>query len=120
MSKKKIIDLSYLKEISNGDNMFMIELIDMFFEQIPEYQVLLKEFFDKKEWLSLGRTAHKAKSSIIMMGLNDLGKELKWLEENAKEETNIDHFKEIIAKFVCDSNQAIEELKQARKEITKI
>jgi HPt (histidine-containing phosphotransfer) domain-containing protein len=120
MSEEKIIDLSYLIEISNGSNEFMIELIDMFFEQIPEYQVLLKEFYDKKEWLNLGKTAHKAKSSIIMMGLNDLGKELKWLEENAKEEKNIKEYKEIIAKFVCDSNQAIDELKQARKKITKI
>lgn len=120
MSEEKIIDLSYLKEISNGSNDFMLELIDMFFEQIPEYQNLLEELYNKKEWVNLGKTAHKAKSSIIMMGLYDLGKELKWLEENAKEETNIDTFKEIIAKFVCYSNQAIKELKQARKEITKI
>ena len=46
-NKDKLINLSYLKEISNGNNEFIIELIDMFFEQIPEYQILLQDFYEK-------------------------------------------------------------------------
>jgi len=120
MSKDKLTNLSYLKEISNGDNNFMIELIDMFFVQIPEYQLLLQELYDKKDWVQLGKTAHKAKSSILMMGIEELAVMLKDLEENAKDGTNINEYSEIIAKFVSDSTIAIAELKEARKKITNI
>ncbi len=114
-NKDKLINLSYLKEISNGNNEFIIELIDMFFEQIPEYQNLLQTFYYNKDWLNVGRIAHKAKSSILMMGLNELASKLKRLEENAKESKNINEYSEIIAKFVRDSNIAIQELKEIRK-----
>ena len=69
-NKDKLINLSYLKEISNGNDEFIIELIDIFFEQIPEYQILLQDLYEKEDWLNIGKIAHKAKSSILMMGLN--------------------------------------------------
>jgi len=106
----KIIDLSYLNEISNGSQELINDLVEMFFKQIPEYQTLMNDSFSKKDWLSLGRIAHKAKSAILMVGMKDLGNELKKLEENAKEGKNINEYQEIIAKFVRDSNTAIKEL----------
>ena len=114
-NKDKLTNLSYLKEISNGNNEFIIELIDLFFKQIPEYQVQLQDFHEKEDWLSIGKIAHKAKSSILMMGLDELASKLKRLEENAKESKNINEYSEIIAKFVRDSNIAIQELKEIRK-----
>ena len=116
-NKDKYINLSYLNEISNGNKKFINELIDMFFIQVPEYQELLQEHFEKKDWYNLGRTAHKAKSAILMMGMNDLSRDLKKLEENAKDAKNINEYSEIIAKFVRDSNTAIKELKEIQKKI---
>ena len=116
-NKDKYINLSYLNEISNGNTDFINELIDMFFLQVPEYQKLLQEYFEKKDWHSLGRTAHKAKSAILMMGMNNLSRDLKNLEENAKDAKNINEYSEIIAKFVRDSNTAIKELKEIQKKI---
>lgn len=110
MNKDKFIDLSYLNEISNGNKNFINELIDMFFQQIPEYQNIINDLYEKKDWYNLGRAAHKAKSAVLMMGMNDLASDLKKLEEYAKEEKNIDEYKEIIAKFVRVSNIATKEL----------
>ncbi|MFO7842909.1 MAG: hypothetical protein R6V16_03790 [Bacteroidales bacterium] len=115
--ENKLINLSYLESISNGDNHFILELIDMFFEQVPEYQKRLQLLYQKKDWYNLGRTAHKARAAIIMVGMKDLALELKKLEENAKVEKNIHEYQEIITKFVDYSNIAIEELNQIRKEI---
>lgn len=50
-----------------------------------------------------------------MVGLNKLASKLKRLEENAKESKNINEYSEIIAKFVRDSNIAINELKEIRE-----
>jgi len=113
--KLKLINLDYLNEISNGNTDFIIDLIDMFFKQIPEYQISLSDLYDKKDWVNLGKLAHKAKSAILMVGMKELAEDLKKLEENAKEGININEYQEIIVKFVRDSNLAIEELKNVRK-----
>lgn len=113
--KLKLINLDYLNEISGGNNGFIADLIDMFFKQIPEYQITLSDLYDKKDWINLGKLAHKAKSAILMVGMNELASDLKKLEENAKEGINIEEYHEIIVKFVRDSKLAIEELKEIQK-----
>ena len=114
-NKLKVVNLSYLNEISDGNTGFINDLIEMFFEQIPEYQKSLNNYYSKKEWINLGKTAHKAKSAILMVGMKELADDLKKLEENAKEEKNITEYKEIIAKFVYESNVAIKELHEIKK-----
>ncbi len=114
-NKLKHINLEYLNEISDGNTDFIIDLIDLFFMQIPEYQISLSALHDKKDWINLGKLAHKAKSAILMVGMKELADDLKKLEENAKEGININEYHEIIVKFVRDSNLAIEELKEIRK-----
>ena len=114
-NKNNLIDLSYLNEISDGSTELINDLVVLFFKQIPEYQNSLNDFYNKKEWESLSRIAHKAKSAILMVGMTDLANDLKKLEENTKEGRNINEYKEIIAKFVSQSNTAIKELKEIKK-----
>ncbi len=115
--KDKLINLSYLKSISDGNDDFILELIDMFFEQVPEYQKKLQLFYKEEDWDNLARIAHKAKSAILMVGMDKLAADLKKLEENAKVEKNIHEYQEIIAKFVSESKLAINELKLIRNKL---
>ncbi|HAF28820.1 MAG TPA: hypothetical protein DCG75_07205 [Bacteroidales bacterium] len=115
--KNNLIDLTYLNEISDGSNELIHDLIHLFFVQIPEYQAALNDLHDKKDWFNLGRMAHKAKAAILMVGMQELAQELKKLEENAKEEKNIHEYKEIIVKFVRDSNAAIKELQEIKNKL---
>ena len=116
-NNSKLIDLSYLNEISDGSNELINDLVYLFFKQIPEYQIALNDYYDKKDWDNLSRIAHKAKSAILMVGMKDLANKLKKLEENAKEGRNINEYQEIIAKFVRESNTAVKELKEIRNKI---
>ncbi|OFX82362.1 MAG: hypothetical protein A2X00_06850 [Bacteroidetes bacterium GWE2_32_14] len=116
-SNSNIVNMSYLNSISNGNKKFIQELIDLFFEQIPDYQKKLKEYYKIKDWHNLSRAAHKAKSALLMVGMEELALELKKMEENAKEEKNIGDYQEIIVKFVNDTNSAITELNELRKKI---
>ena len=115
--KDKLINLSYLKSISDGNDDFILELIDMIFEQVPEYQKKLQLFYKEEDWDNLARIAHKAKSAILMVGMDKLAADLKKLEENAKVEKNIHEYQEIIAKFVNESKLAINELKLIRNKL---
>lgn len=114
-NKHKVIDLSYLNEISGESTDLISDLIEIFFKQIPEYQKSMNNYFSKKEWINLGKIAHKAKSAILMIGMKELADDLKKLEENTKEGKNINEYNEIIAKFVSESNVAIKELHEIKK-----
>ena len=112
----QMINLDYLNEISDGNNDLLRDLVEMFFKQIPEYQKSFTDLYDKKDWVNLSRVAHKAKSAILMVGMNDLAQKLKKLEENAKEGKNINEYQEIIAKFVRESDIALQELLEIKTE----
>ena len=77
----KYINLTYLESISEGNNDIIKELIEIFLDQIPEFTDGMTHCFDTKDWKGLAALAHKAKSSVLSMGMNHLGDvELKNLE----------------------------------------
>ena len=77
----KTINLTYLESISDGDQDIINELISIFIDQMPEFFEGFKENFEKKDWLKIASVAHKAKSSVLSMGMEELGnKDLKNLE----------------------------------------
>jgi len=115
MEKKRNINLSYLKDISAGDEELFHELIDMFISQVPEYQLQFQQELSLGEWEQLGRTAHKVKSALTMMGLYDLAAEMKMLEEQAKKGEETKSFPHSIERFINETTEAIKELKEMKK-----
>lgn len=105
-----ITDLSYLTSMSGGSSEVIKEMITIFNEQAKEYIIDMQKFLDEKNYTSLGKLAHKAKSSVAIMGMNELAADLKTLEINAKEETNIDTYPAIVEKFITQTKLAIAEL----------
>ena len=102
-------DLSYLQEMSGGNRELVIEMIDIFKSQVVEFGKDMKNHLQKKEFEQLGKLAHKAKSSISIMGLNNLVKDLKTLENLAREGKNPEKYPELISNFVKVTTEAIEE-----------
>lgn len=84
-NRYKHINLDYLESITDGNNELMKELVAIFIEQIPEFNEGFKEGIAKKDWNLIAAVAHKAKSSVMSMGMDELGnKDLKNLELLAK------------------------------------
>lgn len=82
----EFINLSYLQSIAGDDKSIINELITIFLEQIPEFTEGLDKSFEEKDWRNVAAIAHKAKSSVLSMGMEELGnKDLKNLELIAKE-----------------------------------
>ncbi|MCL2074372.1 MAG: Hpt domain-containing protein [Marinilabiliaceae bacterium] len=79
-TSKKLIDLSYLEGIAGDNESILDELINIFLDQIDEFNTGFKNYFSKKDWKKLAALAHKAKSSVLSMGLEELGNDLKELE----------------------------------------
>lgn len=83
-SSTQIIDLSYLKEMSGNNKDIMVEMVDIFIEQNPEFTEGISNHFKNKDWAQLGAIAHKAKSSVRIMGMGELGDCLEKIEHYAK------------------------------------
>ncbi|GAO28644.1 Hpt domain-containing protein [Geofilum rubicundum] len=85
LSSHQEIDLSYLESIADGDQGIINELITIFLDQVSEFTEGFKLYYSQKDWKRLAALAHKAKSSVLSMGMNELGNiDLKNLELIAK------------------------------------
>jgi HPt (histidine-containing phosphotransfer) domain-containing protein len=108
-----ITDLNYLKTMSGGDPVFIREMIALFREQIEEYKSEMPALVQNEEYSSLSKMAHKAKSSVAVMGMNQVAELLKELEILAGEEKEVERFESMVKEFLSQSQLAIEELEKA-------
>ncbi len=105
-----ITDLTYLKNMSGGDTEIIKEMIEIFNEQAQEYMVEMPRLLTEKNYHLLGKLAHKAKSSISIMGMSDVAADLKTLELLTKNNEETDRYQKIVDNFVSQSKIAIVEL----------
>lgn len=106
------IDLNYLKTITDGDPEMMQEMEDLFVSQVPEFIENLSRYLKEKQYIELGKEAHKAKSSVMIMGMEELSKDLKSLQQATIAGTNEDMYPQYVKKFELQCLGAVKELKK--------
>lgn len=106
------VDLTYLKNMSAGNKELVLEMIEIFKNQVSEFSDDMDKHLANEEYELLGRLAHKAKSSISIMGLNELAADLKTFENLAKSGLEVEKYDEFIEKFKSETNEAVEELNE--------
>ncbi len=78
------IDLSYLNEVAGGSEEFMVEMIDMFLEQTPDYFIQIDQSIDDKNWTKVAEIAHKIKPTLTFMGVDFAKDKMAEVERRAK------------------------------------
>ena len=106
----KFIKTDYLEMVAGGDQELLKELINMFRDQVAEFNSEMNMLFLKKDFHALGLLAHKAKSSVAIMGMDSLANLLKTFEVQAREEVNTDLYQSYITRFENDTRSALTEL----------
>lgn len=94
----RVIDLSYLHSVSDGNEELERSLSEIFLKQIPEFSEGMNEALTSGDLVKLAGIAHKAKSSVQAMGMEQLASSLKILEMLCKQ-TYVDQ---------CESNGLID------------
>ena len=110
-------DLSYLKEITGGENSIVVEMVEMFIDQVNEFKENLNNYLNDKNWVDLGKEAHKAKSSVLIVGMEELGKNLKKLQLLTEEEKEIETYPDYVKMFVEQCDAAVIELQNELKNL---
>lgn len=104
-------NLEYLRMITEGDTESVREIIVLFMDQVPEFIENMNKHLAEKEYGKLGNEAHKAKSSVMIMGMEDLGHDLKALQLDTINGTGVDTYAPLVHRFEVECLAAVEELK---------
>ena len=103
-------DLRYLEHMTEGDKGLIRELIGIFSTQVEEYSKLMNKYLRERNWGELGKMAHKAKSTVAIMGMKALSERLKLLEVLAAKGENRDSYAGIVNHFTSECEEAVKEL----------
>lgn len=104
------VNLEYLEMVSGGDHDIVSELIDIFRKQSKEFHDEMLYLNESKLYSQLSQLAHKAKSSVAIMGMEQLATRMKQLEIMAREGDKPEEYEEIIEFFGSESALALIEL----------
>jgi HPt (histidine-containing phosphotransfer) domain-containing protein len=106
----KFINMEYLDSVSGGDPGIINDIVSMFRDQAVEIHKEMKDLLAARNYKLLGLLAHKAKSSVAIMGMTELADMLKKFELQAKEEKEPELYEAYVERFRAETEQAIIEL----------
>ncbi|MDB4918121.1 Hpt domain-containing protein [Mucilaginibacter sp.] len=79
------LDLSFLFEIADGSDEFIVESIEMFLQQTPELLQTIATAIENKDWPLTASAAHKLKPNLGFFGMPVSQATIQEVEIMAKE-----------------------------------
>ncbi len=112
-SQDPVINLNYLKEISGGDTGIISKTIEKFLETTPDILDQMDDHLEQGDHNSLGRAAHKLKSSVAFMGIDAIKETILEIERITKTGQGVDELGTHVKKVRVVLEQGYGELKLA-------
>ncbi len=106
MEEYKLIDLSYLEQVCGGNKAMVLKMIDLFVDQTPKQVEGMQRYLKEENWQEFFNVAHKAKSSLAMMGVKSLQRSMENLEDYSKNRRELESIPDIL-KHVEETCQLI-------------
>ncbi len=111
----KYTDLTYLRELANGNNEFVKEMLGIFIRETPEAINKIETHLKNKEWQLLCNVLHKIRPSMTFVALKEIEGVVQDAEEYAGSETNLEKLPEMIMKIKTICAEGILELQEELK-----
>jgi HPt (histidine-containing phosphotransfer) domain-containing protein len=105
----KNINLAYLNAISS-DKDFKLRIFELFKNEVGILMQKMPLSLEKKDYKLLSEHAHKAKSSVSILGMEKLSEEMSILETDAKNLRNIGSFPVKVEMFLEICEAALKEI----------
>ena len=106
----KIIDLSYLETISEGDREFKKEMIDTFLDSTSSYIDEMKACIETNNWKKIGDMAHSMKPSFTLMGMHENKELILKIESFGRRSENIQKIPDLVNQLADIISKASNEL----------
>lgn len=69
---KLVLDLTFIKEISDNDQAFINDVLNTFLTEMPKDIAQMNQALTDKDAVTIGKMAHKTKSTLQTLGLLEL------------------------------------------------
>lgn len=90
------INLTYLNEVSAGDNLFIKEMLDLFLNTTSIEVNEFDNYLAQGNIEAIGNLAHKMKAPIQMLGASELFDKVRTIESNCKNGVNLETIPNLI------------------------
>lgn len=77
-------NLDYLQQVFQGNDAMVRRILDSFEEHVPGYLDEMEARWSRGEWRGLHPLAHKARSSISMLGMDSLLDDILHIEQTSR------------------------------------
>lgn len=111
------ISLAYLKDIADGSQEFMVEMIDIFLHQTPGYLAQLETSIEKKDWTTVAEIAHKVRPTFTFIGVDQLTQIMASIEQKARTGEDLASISKIFNEIKPLLTRVLEKLAEMRKEL---
>jgi HPt (histidine-containing phosphotransfer) domain-containing protein len=96
MEKEKLYDMTFLNNISGGDEGFIREMVKTFKEVAPEYLGKSKILLGNNDIDALSKETHKLIPGVTFLGAKHLESNLMLIEEFTKKKINLEEVPELL------------------------
>lgn len=114
MDSKKLFDLTNLNEMLGGDQKAIFQMVKIFLQATPESLSELNKCYQKNDLDGVSRLAHKLKSSVDIFCVNDIKQDIRRLENNTRDNINVDEVPTLVEKLNTILNATIEQVKEEK------
>jgi len=111
-STQKLVDLSHLQKIADGNPTFVQDIVDSFLQSIQPSIQMIKSLQKKKDWENMEKVVHKIKPTLSMVGMNEARDLAIEIENQATKHKNEKSLVELSKKFCDQLSIAEAELKE--------
>lgn len=111
--------LPHLNKVMNGNKKAVVEMIDIFLKQLPDTTKKIEDLLQKKDWKKVHFEAHKLKSTIGIIGLEELHKLILNINEYTRERKNLHLVVPLFRDFEKQATIDIERIKTERKRLAR-
>ncbi len=111
-SEADVLDLSYLKSLSEGNDAFVREMLTIFSEDIPQLMAQLKVSMDAEDLKRVGQLAHKYRSPLSLLKLTRLEEIMKTMEHKVGEKVQLEEMKKLFEQACSLTSMALESVQR--------
>jgi hypothetical protein len=108
----KLYDLTMIETISGGDETFLKKMMQIFVDTMPQSMEEIQKELQQQDWEKVGKVAHKMKSTIDSMGIEQLKQDIRTIEQNGKKKEGLDVMHGLIDKVIGILEQCITQVRR--------
>ncbi len=114
MDSKKLFDLTNLNEMLGGDKKAILQMVKIFLQATPESLNELNKCYKKDDLQGVSKLAHRLKSSVDIFAIQDIKQDIRRLENNTRDNINLDEVPELVEKLNDVLSKAIAQVEEEK------